>query len=57
MRGDEANHHETLGFKRISCASQLPIPNGAGTNTHPVYNYTDMKSVQPNPDATRTSEF
>jgi hypothetical protein len=29
-RGDGTNHHEKLGLKRISDASQLTIPDTAG---------------------------
>jgi hypothetical protein len=31
MGGDGGNHHEKLGLKRISCASQFTIPDTAGT--------------------------
>jgi len=53
MRGD---HHEKLGFKRISCASQFTIPDTAGTSPNPACNYTDTKSSQPN-QASRTPDF
>ena len=48
MRGYGENHHETLGLKRILCASQLTIPDTAGTNANPACNYNDGRSSQPN---------
>jgi len=56
MRGDGGNHHEKLGLKRISCASQLTIPDTAGTSPDPACNYTDTRSSQPN-QASRTPDF
>jgi len=56
MRGDGGNHHEKLGLKRISCASQFTIPDMAGTSPDPACNYTDMRSSQPN-QASRTPDF
>jgi len=55
-RGDGENHHEKLGLKRISCASQLSIPNTAGMSPDPVCNNTDRRSSQPN-QASRTPDF
>jgi len=48
MRGDGANHHGKLELKRISCASQLTIPDTAGTSPDQVCNNPDTKSSQPN---------
>jgi len=48
MRGDGGNHHETLGRKGNSCASQFTIPDMAGTSPDPVCNSTKMRSSQPN---------
>jgi len=48
MRGYGGNHHEILGLKRISCASQLTIPDTAGTSPDPACNITDTRSFQPN---------
>jgi len=56
MRGYGGNHHEKLGLKIISCASQLTIPDMAGTSPNPACNYTDTKSSQPN-QASRTPDF
>jgi len=42
------NHHEKLGHKRISCASQFTIPDTAGTTPDTGCNYTDTRSSQPN---------
>jgi len=56
MRGDRGKHHEKLGLKRISCASQLTIPDTAGTSPNPSCNYTDTRSSQPN-QASRTPDF
>jgi len=56
MRGDGGNHHEKLGHKRISCASQLTIPDTAGTWPDPACNNTDTRSSQPN-QATRTPDI
>jgi len=44
MRGDGGSHHEKLGLKRISCASQVTIPDTAGTSRYPACNYTDTRS-------------
>jgi len=56
IRGDGGNHHEKLGLERISCASQLTIPNMAGTSPDPEGNITDMGSSKPN-QASRTPDF
>jgi len=49
MRGYRGNHHEKLGPKIISCASQFTIPDTAGMSPDPECNYTDTRSSQPNP--------
>jgi len=56
MRGDGGHHHEKLGLKRISCVSQLIIPDTAGTCPDPACNYTDTRSSQPN-QASCTPDF
>jgi len=56
MRGYGGNHHEQLGLRRISCVSQLTIPNMAGTSPHPACNYTETRFSQPN-QASRTPDF
>jgi len=43
MRGDGGNHHEKLGLKRISCATQFTIPDMTGTPPDPACNYTDTR--------------
>lgn len=48
MREDEGNHHQKLGLNRISCASQLTIPNKAGTSPDQACNNTDTRSSEPN---------
>jgi hypothetical protein len=48
IRGDGGNHHEKLGLERISCASQLTIPDTAGTSPDPAGNNIDTKSSKPN---------
>jgi len=48
MRGVGGNHHEKLGLKRISCASQFPIPDTEGTSPDPACTITNMRSSQPN---------
>jgi hypothetical protein len=50
------NHHEKLGLKRISCASQFTIPDTAGVTHNTVCNYTDTRPSQPN-QASRTADF
>ena len=56
MRGYGGNHHEKLGLKRISCASQLTITDTAGKSPDSACNYTDTRSYQPN-QASRTPDF
>jgi len=56
MRGDGGNHHEKLGLKKISCASQFTIPDTAGTSPDLECNYTDTRSSQPN-QASCTTDF
>ena len=56
IRGDGGNHHEKLGLKRISCASQLTIPDTAGTSPDPAVNNTNTRSSKPN-QASRTPDF
>jgi len=56
MRGDGTNHHGKLGLRRISCASQFTIPDGASTSPDPACNNTDTWSFQPN-QASRTPDF
>jgi len=48
MRGDGGNHHEKLGIKRISCASQFTIPDPAGTRPDLARTITDTWSSEPN---------
>jgi len=55
-RGYERNHHEKLGLKRISCASQLTIADTAGNSPDRAWNYTDTRSSQPN-QASCTLDF
>ena len=50
------NHHEKLGLKRISCASQFTIPDKTGTSPDPAGKYIDSRSSQPN-QACRTPHF
>jgi len=54
--GYGGNHHEKLGLKIISCASQFTIPDTAGTSPDSACNYTDTRSSQPNP-ASRTPDY
>jgi len=55
-KGDGTNHHEKLGLKRISCASQFTIPDTAGTSPDLACYNTDTRSSQPN-QASRTPDF
>jgi len=55
-RGDGTNHHEKLGLKRISCASQFTIPDTAGTSPDAACNNTTTRSFQPN-QASCTPDF
>jgi len=63
IRGDGGNHHEKLGLVRILCASQLTIPDRAGTSPDLAGNNTDTWSSQPNQasskpnQASRTPDF
>jgi len=56
IKGDGGNHHEKLEDKSISCASQLTIPDTAGTSPDPAGNYRDTRSSKPN-QASRTPYF
>jgi len=56
IRGDGGIHHEKLGLEKIPCASQLTIPDTAGTIPDPVGNITDTGSSKPN-QASRTPDF
>jgi len=56
IRGDGINHDEKLGLERISCASQLTIPNTAGVSPDSADNNTNMRSSKPN-QASRTPDF
>ena len=56
IRGDQGNHHEKLGLEKISCASQLTIPDMAGTIPDPAGIITNTGSSKPN-QATRTPDF
>jgi len=55
-RGDGTNHHEKLGLKRLSCASQFTIPDTAGTSPDPACNNADTRCSLPN-QASRTPDF
>ena len=63
IRGDGGNHHENLGLERISCVSQLTIPDMAGTSPDPAGYNTDTRSSKPNQasskpnQASRTPDF
>jgi hypothetical protein len=48
IRGDWGNHRKKLGLERISCASQLTIPDTAGTSPDPAGNLTNTGSSKPN---------
>jgi len=48
MRGYVGNHHEKLGLIRISCPSQVTIPDTAGTSPDLVWNTTNTRSSQHN---------
>jgi len=56
IRGDGGNHHEKLRLERISCPSQLTIPDTAGTSPDPVGNNTDTRSSKPNQDSSKPNE-
>jgi hypothetical protein len=42
IRGNGGNDHEKLGLEKILCASQLTIPDTAGTSPDAAGNTTDM---------------
>jgi len=48
MAGPGENQGEKLGLKRISCASQLTIPETSGTSPYVVYNQPDTRCPEPN---------
>ena len=56
IRGDGGNHHEKLGLEKISCASQLTIPDTPGISPDPVGNITDTESSKSN-QASRAPDF
>jgi hypothetical protein len=56
MRGDGTYHHEKLGLRRISCASQFTIPGMAVKSPDPASNNTYTRSSQPD-QARRTPVF
>jgi len=56
IRGDGGNHNEELGLERISCASQLTIPDTAGMSPDPAGNNMDTRLFKPN-QASRTPDF
>jgi len=56
VRRYEGNHDEKQGLRRVSCASQLTIPDTAGKSPDAACNYTDTRSSQPN-QASRTRDF
>ena len=56
IRGCGGNHHEKLGLEKISCASQLTIPDTAGKSPDPAGTNTDTRSFKPN-QASRTPDF
>jgi hypothetical protein len=63
IRGDEGNHHEKLGLERISCGSQLTIPDIARMSADLAGNNTDTRSSKPNQvcstpnETSRTPDF
>jgi len=56
MRRDGGNHHQKLGLERISCASQITIPDTAGMSPDLACNNSDTRFSQPN-QASRTPDF
>jgi hypothetical protein len=56
IRGDQGNHHDKLGLERISCASQLTIPETAGMSPDPAGNITDTGSSNAN-QSSSTPDF
>jgi len=56
IRGDGGNHHEKLELEKISCTSQLTIPDTAGTIPDPAGKNTNTGSSKPN-QASCTPDF
>jgi len=56
MGGDGGNHYEKLELERISCASQLTIPDTAGTSPDPALTIAETMSSKPNQES-RTPDF
>jgi hypothetical protein len=56
ITGDGGNHHEKLEVENILCASQLTIPDTAGTIPDPPGNITNTWSSKLN-QASRTPDF
>jgi hypothetical protein len=56
MTGDGGYHHGKLGLERISCVSQLTIPDMVGTSSAPVGINTNKTTSKPN-QACRTPDF
>ena len=56
IRGDGGNHHEKLGPEKISCATQLTIPDTTGTIPDPAGNINNTGSSKPD-QASRTPDF
>jgi hypothetical protein len=56
LRGDQGNHHETLGLEKIWCASQLTIVAMAGNSRDPAGNITETGTSKPN-QPSRTPDF
>jgi len=48
LTGNGGNDHSKLGLRRISCASQLSIPDTTGTSPDQQCNITHMRSSEPN---------
>jgi len=55
IRGDGGNHHEKLGLERISCASQVTIPDTAGMSPDLARNKPNQAPSKPN-QASRTPD-
>jgi hypothetical protein len=55
-RKEMGNHHEKMGLKRISCASQCTMLDMAGTSPDPAGNFTNTRSSKPN-QASCTPDF
>jgi len=47
LRGDGGNHYDIVRHKRIRCASQLTLPDMAGTSCHLVWSNTIIRYLQP----------